>query len=208
MARQKKIPILKIPAGMPPRCAIGYLAFSLLPVLKKTARLNVSAQEIQEAAQKIRAVSRTDARRLAHRIHGRAVHLYAVSGATEPVALRWRAQLAENAKTLASHHALPEMFHNEIEGWNFPRSLVRQSAAIFFTDRGEPAWLKKKRRFAEQLVRRFGAIVLEVSSRGRTRLGRIFSLIALGDWVSYELALQNGVDPVAVPSLEAVKKIK
>lgn len=208
LSRRKKIPVLRIPSGIPPRCAIGYLTFSLLPILKKTARLDVPVHEINEAIQEIRGVSRTAARILAHKIHGRAVHLYAVSGTTEPAALRWRAQFAENAKTLASHHVIPEMFHNEIEGWNFPHPLIKRSAAIFFTDRGEPAWLRKKRRFAQKLIRRHGAMVLEVSSHGKTPLGRIFSLVALGDWISYELALLNGVDPLAVPSLEAIKKIK
>ena len=42
--------------------------------------------------------------------------------------------------------------------------------------------------------------------RGEGRLARLLSLIYLGDWVSYYLALLRGADPWAVPVLEEVKR--
>ena len=121
--------------------------------------------------------------------------------------MRWRAQLAENAKTLAAHHEMPEMFHNEIEGWRFPSALIRQGTALFFTDRSDPPEIQKKMRFVQKMIRQRGAKAVEIRSRGKTPLARLFSLISLGDWVSYELAVLNRVDPLEIPAIEAVKKV-
>ena len=38
----------------------------------------------------------------------------------EGVAVRFRQQVAENAKMLSSHHVIPEMNHNELVGWRTP----------------------------------------------------------------------------------------
>jgi glucose/mannose-6-phosphate isomerase len=43
-------------------------------------------------------------------------------------------------------------------------------------------------------------------SQGDSLLARMFSLIHLGDWVSYYLAVLNGVDPMPVPVIENLKK--
>jgi glucose/mannose-6-phosphate isomerase len=207
MASEKQIPCLRIPSGIPPRCAIGYLTFSVLPVLEQVGRFHVTEREVRETASVVRGIPERHAKKLARRIFGKATHLYGAAGLMEPVLIRWRCQLAENAKTLASHHVLPEMFHNEIEGWRFPHPVIRRSLAVFLLDRGDSLSFRRKRKFVEQHIRRRGGKVLEIRSRGKTPLARIFSLISLADWVSYELALLNGVDPDKIPIIEAVKRI-
>ncbi|HXV28594.1 MAG TPA: bifunctional phosphoglucose/phosphomannose isomerase [bacterium] len=208
VARKHRIPSLRIPAGLPPRCAIGYLTFSVLPVLEKVGRFRVSPAEIRETLRVIRKARQGSPKNVAKKLFGKSIHLYAAGGLLEPVLIRWRAQLAENAKMLASHHCLPEIFHNEVEGWRFPGQVIRQSLAVFFSDRDDPPSLKKKTRLIQQYIRKQKAKVLEIKSQGNSPLARIFSLISLGDWVSYELALKNGVDPMRIPVIEKLKKIK
>jgi len=210
LAQKRKAPCLLIPPGMPPRFALGYLSFSLILTFKKWGWLRLENGEIEETIRTLRHLDRNPAlgRTLARRLSGRSIHIYAVRGRLlEPVARRWRAQFAENAKTLASHGLLPEMFHNEIEAWQFPRPVIKKSAAVFLTDRGDPSWIQRKKAQAQHLIRRGGARVLEVQSRGRSPLARIFSLVGLGDQVSLELAGRYGVDPVSIPSIEQLKKI-
>lgn len=208
LGRRKKIPTVTIPSGLPPRCAVGYLTFCLIPVLGRVAGLRVGEAELKDALQAVRLVSLPRARDLAKKIKGRILYLYGTSGTTEPVTIRWRSQLAENAKELASHHLFPEMLHNEVEGWQNSNPRKKNAAAIFFSDPEDPTGLKKKKKFLQNRMRRGGVRVLELSASSRTPLGRIFSLIALGDWVSYELALLKHINPLEVPILEAIKKIK
>ncbi len=206
-AQAAGVPCLRIPDGMPPRCALGYLTFSLMPVMEKVGGFKLPAGEVAELLTLLKSLPGTLPRRLAAQLKDRMIHLYAVSGFMEPAAARWRAEIAENAKMMASHHLLPEMFHNEIEGWRYPAWVVKHSAAIFLTDQEDPAILKNKIRASIRLIRKAGALALEVPSRGKTRLARLFSLIAAGDWTSYELALCHETDPVAIPAILAIKKV-
>jgi glucose/mannose-6-phosphate isomerase len=208
LALRRRIPLLKVPSGFPPRCAIGYLTFVLVPVLKRLGILSVTDRDIRETVRIIGRIAREPraksiARKMAHRF----VHLYAVSGLMEPVLVRWRSQFAENAKTLVSHQMLPEMFHNEIEGWGKPLDLTRKSVALFFRDQGDPVWISDRRKKAQSVIGRQGGSVLEICSEGHSPLARIFSLIALGDWTSYELARLYRADPLAIPNINALKKV-
>jgi glucose/mannose-6-phosphate isomerase len=124
----------------------------------------------------------------------------------QSVALRWRTQFAENAKTLASCEMLPEMFHHEIEGWILPAFKIKRSVAIFLTDRNEPGWLLKKKRVAMKVIRECGAQVMELKAGGRGALARIFSMIMLGDWTSCELAKLYKVDPMSICAIDRIKK--
>ncbi len=122
--------------------------------------------------------------------------------------MRWRTQFAENAKYLSSHHSLPEMFHNEVEGWKFPARMVRDSTAVFFKDASDPKILLRKTKFVAGAIKKAGGTVLEIQSVGVSPVARLFSMIFLGDRVSLELARMARVNPYEVPLLEAIKKLK
>jgi glucose/mannose-6-phosphate isomerase len=207
LARKQKTACLKIPAGIPPRCAIGYLTFALLPVLNRIHILSVSEKDIRETIHIVRNIPRARAKRIATLFENRFVRFYGASGLMEPVLVRWKSQLAENAKTSASVQVLPEMFHNEIEGWKAPKAFVQKSLAVFFCDSGDPAWIRKKEAAALRIIRGSGGKAEQIFSQGKSQLARIFSLIVLGDWVSYELAVRYGVDPIAIPNIDILKKI-
>ncbi len=200
---------ISIPPGLPPRCAVGYLTFSLLPLLKKAGWLGYSDKDLREAEGLVRKNTRAGAPalKIARQLKGRLVHLYGFGGILRPAVLRWRAQIAENSKNQTSHHWMPEMFHNEIEGWVNPKGLAAKSTAVFLTDHEDPAWVLKKMRAAAALFKKRGGRALILKSAGKSPLARLFSMIALGDRVSWELARLNGVDPMPIPAIEAVKKI-
>ncbi len=206
LAAKHRVPFLKIPGGMPPRCALGFLAFALLPALEKLGEFRIPDKEIQEVLKTVRHVPHAKVRRLAKQLAGRLIHIYSSSGFMQPAAVRWRAEIAENAKMLASHHLLPEMFHNEIEGWMHPRWAIQKSAAVFLTDRDDAAELTVKIAAASHYIRKQGGTALNVASQGNSLLARLFSLILFGDWLSYELALLNKVDPVTIHAISAIKQ--
>ena len=208
LALRNKIPYLHIPSGYAPRMAIGYLTFSLLPAIEQIAKFRVPERELQEAQASIRNVSLTSARSIAKRISKKAIYLYAVAGLLEAAALRWRTQIEENAKTLASHQIIPEMYHNEVEGWRFPHTSVTHAVALFLKDKADPKPLAKKRSHVEKMIQKQGGHGLEIPSQGKTPLARLFSLIAMGDCVSYELAALNHTNPSKIPMIDAIKKIR
>ena len=204
-ALKRKIPFFRLPQGYPPRFAIGYTTFSLLFLFMRYRWFSVSAKEIGEVLGETRHFPEAEAHKLAERLFDKNIAIYG-GGLMQSVALRWRTQFAENAKTLASCEALPEMFHHEIEGWIFPKFKVRRSMAVFLTDRNEPEWLRKKKKVAMGAIREHGAGVVEVKARGEGALARIFSMIMLGDWTSCELAKLYKVDPMSIEVIDRIKK--
>jgi glucose/mannose-6-phosphate isomerase len=51
-----------------------------------------------------------------------------------------------------------------------------------------------------------GVSVLEIWSRGQNLLSRIFSLIYIGDFISFYLAILYGIDPTPVDRVTYLKK--
>ena len=110
-----------------------------------------------------------------------------------------------NAKTLTGYGAIPEIFHHEVEGWHDPSVMIRHSLGVFFTDSSEPQWLVKKRAVAMNWMKKSGASAILIPTVGKGLLAKIFSLIMLGDWTSYELALLNKEDPLSIKVIERIK---
>jgi glucose/mannose-6-phosphate isomerase len=204
-ALKRKIPIFRLPQGYPPRFAIGYTTFSLLFLFMRYGWFSVSGKEIGEALRGVRHFPEAEARKLAKRLFNKNIAIYG-GGLMQSVALRWRTQFAENAKTLASCEALPEMFHHEVEGWIFPKFKVKRSVAVFLTDPNEPEWLRKKKKVAMKAIRENGAEAIELKARGEGALARIFSMILLGDWASCGLAKLYKVDPMSIEVIDRIKK--
>jgi len=204
-ALKRKIPFFRLPQGYPPRFAIGYTTFSLLFLFMRYRWFSFSGKEIGEVLRVVRHFPEAKARKIAKRLFGKNIAIYG-GGLMQSVALRWRTQFAENAKTLASCEALPEMFHHEIEGWLFPAFKVKRSVAIFLTDQNEPDWLRKKKKVAMKAIREHGAEVVEFKACGEGVLARIFSMILLGDWTSCGLAKLYKVDPMSICVIDRVKR--
>lgn len=206
-ASRKKFPCVLIPSGMPPRTAVGYLTFALGGVLVKGGWVDFSAREAAAVSAVIpRLISK--AASLARQLRGRMIFLYGEGASFEVVMKRWRAQFAENSKTLCSYHSMPEMFHNEMEGWSFPEFLPEKSAVIFFRDRKEPRELRAKTDLAVKFVKASGALVFSVISPEASSFRKVFPLIAFGDWVSFELARLNKVDPIEIPVIRKIKETR
>ena len=204
-ALKRKIPLFRLPQGYPPRFAIGYTTFSLLFLFMRYRWFSIPAKEIGEVLREVRHFPELEARNLAKRLFDKNLAIYG-GGLMQSVALRWRTQFAENAKTLASCEALPEMFHHEVEGWAFPKFKIKRSVAVFLTDRNEPLWLRKKKKVAMKAIREHGAEVAEFKAHGEGALARIFSMILLGDWASCELAKLYKVDPMSICVIDRIKK--
>jgi glucose/mannose-6-phosphate isomerase len=146
------------------------------------------------------------AKRIASMLYGRIPFIYAGCEYTDSVATRWRGQLAENSKTLASCNVFPEMNHNELVGWENPRRLLKGCAAVILRDAGDHPKISRRMDITKRILRKEGFEVTEVNSSGKELLARIFSLVYTGDFVSLYLALLNGADPYSVDRITYMKK--
>ncbi len=206
------LPLVALPPGLAPRMALGYLCLPLLAVLRAVDVHVVKEAEVEESLGVLEALAAelgpaqpaavNEAKRLAAAIGDRLPVVYG-GPLTGAAAYRWKTDLEENAKTFAAAGALPEMNHNEIEAWSGPQA--GRLHLVFLRDREERPEIAERFAAMREIIGAGAGGVSETWSRGRGGLARLLSLAYRGVWTSYYLALLRGVDPWAVPVLEALK---
>ena len=110
-----------------------------------------------------KAAQRGLAKSLARAMHG-TVPVVAGAGLTTPIAYRWKTQINENAKMPAHALELPEMDHNEIEGWSSGGELARFSAVFLDDDDTHPR-VKERIELTSRLIRPGAAGIYRVQDR-------------------------------------------
>lgn len=215
-AAQDKLPLVAIPAGLPPRAALAYSFFPALMVLAKLGIINDKSLQIERVAavlsrlrQRLKPevkIKDNQAKSIARDIQKGFSHIYSSNDFFGPVSYRWRTQLAENSKSLSSNHVFPELTHNEIVGWDFPKELLDYFTVIILRDKGDNPRIAKRMDITASIIKQKAKNVIEVFSEGDELLSRIFSLIYIGDFVSFYLAILNGIDPTPVDKITYLKK--
>lgn len=213
-------PAINPPAGLQPRAALAYGFFPLAWALAVKAELfgpavrEATERGIDETIALIETlgaeyasgpVESNEAYTLATKLRGHIPVIYSGAELLDSVNLRWRGQFQENAKHLAFGNLLPEMNHNEINGWLNPPELARRMAPIFLHDRGDHERVARRLEITRRIVGEHSGPTTAITSRGESAIARIFSLVHLGDWASYWLALLDGDDPMPVPVIENLK---
>ncbi len=206
------------PPGYMPRAALGALVAPLFVTLFRMGLLP-SAHDLLVGAQDQLARRRdacapgvtgdaNTARLLARKI-GRTIPLVYGGGALGAVAaMRWKADINENAKAPAFWNTHPELDHNEICGFGQHGDVTRQLLTLielrhgFEHERLAPRFAGVREQIEECVVQ-----VLEVRSEGEGRLAHLLDLMYLGDWVSCYLALENDVDPGPIPAIDTLKDL-
>lgn len=201
---------IKVPGGLPPRGALGYL-FAPLPLTLYTFRIIKKNPKKQLVALSTFLKSERDklerkAEQLSERFMNKLAVIYANSQRFAPVANRWRCQLNENSKVLAHINIIPEMNHNEIVGLGRPEALNGKLVVIFLNDPRAHPRNKLRVGVVKQIIQRNISNSIDVHPRGHDDVQRLFWTIMLGDFVSYHLAIKTGIDPMPVKRIDYLKQ--
>jgi glucose/mannose-6-phosphate isomerase len=137
---------------------------------------------------------------------GRAILVIGAERGLAAVAQRWKGQLNENAKQLAWASALPEMNHNEVDGFAGPKAATGRLGVVLLREPEEHPRIAARFAWLASYLRRRGIPAESVLALGDDAAARLLAAAALGDFVSYYLALANGVDPSALPGVESLKE--
>lgn len=212
-ARDHGIPVIEVPGGFQPRAALGWLAFSALGALEAAGLLPHLAEDVAEAAQladeragACRAEVPTadnPAKRLAADVADRVPVLWGAEGIGAVAAARWKTQMNENGKVPAWWASMSELDHNEVVGWTEPYG--RSHAVIALRHDGEDAETADRFPLSLAIAADAGAATHEVRARGRSTLGRLIDLIAVGDHASVYVGIRRGVDPTPVEVIQRLK---
>jgi glucose/mannose-6-phosphate isomerase len=210
-----RVPWLPLPTGMPPRAALYAAWVTLAFVLGELEWVDDVEASWRDAVAALRAgvaawgatvpEASNPAKQMARGLHRRLIYVYAPDrlGA---LATRLRNQINENAKLLGHSAVVPELNHNEVVGWERPGAAGRDAAAIVLRDGTESAEIDLRLTLTSEYLERRGVRVLETPVLAGGRLARMASLAGFGDYLSYYLAMLNGVDPTPIESLDEFKR--
>ncbi len=212
LCRKHRAPWYQIQYGALPRAAFGYLFAPLLEALtrlgfldKKALKFEQSAAALYDYAARLDPalpVNQNPAKTLATKLSGRQLFLVA-SDRCQPVADRWVAQLAQNAKYLAWSEPIQTVQHATVERFgafggpqsgiytvNFRSNHDTQADALALN--GIEQLLSLAKLPGEELL---------LDGDG-TLLQELLIYTLLGDYVSVYLALLARTDPSPTPQLD------
>lgn len=215
LAREDGYLVIAVPGGMSPRAASGYLFCPLALILEKMGLLPDAREDLQETWQILQGLreeinhdvpeGNNPARQLAQQMKDRIPVIWGSSGHSEIAALRWKAQINENAKAPAYYNAFPELDHNELVGFEAPSELLGKLLVIILCDPDDHEQVKKRIRITEDIIKTRVAGTIEIKTRGRSWLAKLYSLIYIGDYASFYLALEYGINPTPVKVIDYLK---
>ncbi len=216
-SQKEGIPFIEIPRGLPPRCALGYLSIIPLAILNKLGMIGDIAPSLSATLEVLEELKNKNlnphvgkkdniAKYVADKLFNKFAVIYSASVHFDTVVTRLRGQLNENSKSLASSHLFPEMNHNEIVGWQNPKKLFKNFVVLMLRDKDMHRRVSTRMDITSDILKEEGVLALEIWSRGENLLSRIFSLIYIGDFISFYLAILYGIDPTPVDRIAYLKK--
>ena len=123
----------------------------------------------------------------------------------EAVLVRAQQQIAENSKQLSHVNVFPEMNHNELVGWKYPEVVFQNAATILLRSSFDHPRSSTRLDVCRDIFRDVAGTVWEIEAKGESRLQQAMYLIHLLDWLSFDLAEANGVDPFPVDVINFLK---
>ena len=216
LAQENDFPLIKVPVGIQPRAAISYLFFPILKVLERLGLIKERGGEIEETLNILQELSREYdakspsennlAKKVALRLYQHLPLVYGSEGLLEAVAMRWKTQINENSKWPCFWNVFSELDHNEIVGYEIENSINRQVKIVYLQDKEGSLRVEQRRGITRKIIEDKVAEFIICPTKGKGKMTRVFSLIYLGDLVSYYLAILNQVDPSPVACIEDLKK--
>lgn len=215
IAETNKWNLINIPGGFPPREALGYSYFPLYHILGRINLLDKYIPNMKKVAAFVQDIAiRNDhdqsdghvfSEELAKTIKGKIPVIYSTAPYLNTISRRWQNQFHENSKSMSFANVIPEMNHNEIVGWEQDSNILKNLVVIFLENEDPHPRIKKRIELTKKIIRKKGAQIVELYTQGKTRIEKVFSLVVLGDWVSYYLALFYKKDPIAIKNIDYLK---
>lgn len=182
-AKRDNVPFLLLPPGLQPRDAIQFCLAALYELLGEKL-------ELPE-------VKPSDPIEIQDRIP-----LIYTSNQFQALGYIWKIKFNETGKIPAFNNVLPEADHNEINGF----AKFNNFYALFITDVTDNPKITKRMEITAKLYNEIGIPTKFIELSGIDTLHKIFNFLDLANVTALATAKLYGLDPVAVPMIEKLKK--
>ncbi len=208
IAEEKNLPLVTFPnKNLTPREASGTMLYSLAKILRVIfPRLTI--HDFSHSSIGDNLAPRASA--MAKEMHGKNILIYS----DEPhraLGSFWKININETAKQVAFANTYPEIFHNEIVGFENKDQRKTNWITLWIipqltttTSTGERKIIQKTK-FAVQVFKQMGVASISICLNGRSEEEKFWRNAALASWTSFYLAKRNKVSP---SETEVIQKLK
>jgi glucose/mannose-6-phosphate isomerase len=199
-----------------PRAAVGFsyglllalfVRLGLIPNIESEVAAAIDAMKIEREKLKAESPVRNNpAKRLAGQMVGRSVTIFG-AGPMATVARRWKCQINEVAKAIASYEPLPEADHNTLAGICFPQDEVSKLMALFIHSEADLPRNALRLKYTQETMMVEGINTDSFTATGRSKIEQLWRAIQFGDYTAYYLAIANDTDPTAIPPITNLKQL-
>ncbi|RLC95142.1 MAG: bifunctional phosphoglucose/phosphomannose isomerase [Chloroflexi bacterium] len=215
LAEAAGIPVFSIDYKAPPRAAFPHSFIPLVGLFHKFGLLQDQSSSFTEALRVLQELSGelsetvaqavNPAKRLAIGLSGKMAVIYG-AGLLSEVAQRWKTQFNENSKSWAFYEVFPEINHNSIVGYRFPSDLRNRIMVLLLHSSSLHPRISQRYHLTAEILANEGVDRELIEARGDSPLAQMLGMVLLGDYVSFYLAMLNGVDPSPVAPIDYLKK--
>lgn len=198
-----------------PRAAVGFSFGLLLAAVHRLGFLPDPRAEVAEAVSAMKTqqanflpevpATANPAKRMAGQFMGRWITVFG-AGFLGVVARRWKTQINEVAKAMATFEILPEADHNTLQGVMAPDEEFGASMVIFLDSSHLHPRNRLRTEFTRMGIMLQGQNTDTIQAAGEGRMAHMWTSLHYGDYTSYYLAMAYGVDPSPVPMLAELKE--
>ena len=214
-AESRGIPILRVDAPGEPRNATTYSLLLILGILQRLDLVQTGHEAVKASADDLRkriaqleeGVPTEDnpAKLLAADLKGKLILVYG-GGLFTGMARRWKTQFNENAKVWAFFETIPELLHNSVESFGTAQGLGGDLMVLLLQPDVQEGGANAHFQVVSQQLDGNGVPNRILHGETANPLSQLLTMLLLGDYVSYYLAMLRGVDPSATPTLQAAKE--
>jgi len=203
LAKEDATPYIQIPdTDIQPRNALGYSLKALLKVIGDEDTL----EELSNLSQTLDPTEYEEkGKELAEKLKSKVPVIYS-STRNQPIAYNWKIKLNETGKVPAFYNVLPEMNHNELEGYSV-EELSKNFHFIILKDEDDDERVGKRMEVLEKMYKDKGLSVDAIEIEGKDKYHKVFASLILADWTAYYIAEIYGQNPENVSTIEEFKKL-
>jgi glucose/mannose-6-phosphate isomerase len=211
------IPHADFPSGFKPRAALPYIFFTILEYvqecrglfqdptmsdalnfgddIKETIKVLTSLREDKSLDEELKGASELAG--------GRRIAVYGAD-ILQAAVVRAKNQINENSKLPCGWGLFPELDHNEIVGYE-DNDLSRDSYVLLLRDSKEAPEIAARIETTKDIMRPKVRGIIEIWSRGKSKLARMMSLIYQSDLLSYFLSVASNVSSDKTEYIDRLK---
>ncbi len=209
VAKERELPYVELPEeDIQPRLGTGYSFKALLALLGLEEKLEGETRSARENLLGKREKIDEKAKELVHLLEG-GIPVVHASRDNEVLARLFKINFNETTKIPAFYNVVPELNHNEMNGYEASleaMGLCENIKFLLLTDRNDHPRNKKRMEVLKGMMKERDFEVLDVEAEGETRMEKVFFSLMLSGLTSYHLAGHYGTDPEGVPMVEEFKK--